>query len=467
MTQNYDLIVIGTGPGGYVAAIRASQLGLKVAVVEREKVGGVCLNWGCIPTKSLLESAHLFAKMQRAEDYGLKASSVGFDFTQVIKRSRQVAGRLEKGVQFLFKKNKIDLYEGEAVILAPGEVGITSCNSAKELQAKNILLATGARPRSLPGIEPDGEKIITYREAIQLSQCPKNLAIIGAGAIGVEMAYFYASLGAAISLFEVASNILPFEDQEVSEALEKQFKKEGWGIHTSARVEKVEKNSHGVKIVYRSGDQQGETSADLLLLAVGMQGNGDRLGKVIQGDPKTGFVKVNERFQTAKDGIYAIGDLIGPPLLAHVASAEGLAAVEGIAGKKGDSPKPRPINYDRIPSCVYCEPQVAHVGLTEKQARERTDKIRVGRFPFQASGRALSSGETFGFVKVIVDDKYGEILGVHLVGAGVTELVAEVTTAMNLEATGESLYQSIHSHPTLSEAVMEAAANAYGCAIHI
>ncbi|MDO8462434.1 MAG: dihydrolipoyl dehydrogenase [Deltaproteobacteria bacterium] len=463
MSETYDLIVIGTGPGGYVAAIRAAQLGLKVAAIEKEKVGGVCLNWGCIPTKSLLESAHLFQKMKKADEYGLKTGEIGFDFSSVIKRSRTVAGRLEKGVQFLFRKNKIDLHEGQAELIAPGKVGLKSSQGEKELSAKNIILATGARPKVLPGMEPDGEKIITYREAIQLQKFPKQLAIVGAGAIGVEMAYFYQSLGAEVSLFEIAPNILPLEDAEVSDALEKHYKKEGWKIHTNTSVEKVEKTASGVKILWRSGEQKGETTADVLLVAVGMQGNGDVFGKkVLSGDEKNGFVKVNERFQTAKDGIYAIGDLIGPPLLAHVASVEGIAAVEGIAGKT-----PHPINYDRIPSCVYCEPQVAHVGLTEKQAREKTDKIRVGRFPFQASGRALSSGESFGFVKVIVDDQYGEILGVHLVGAGVTELVAEVTTAMNLEATGESLYQSIHSHPTLSEAVMEAAANAYGCAIHV
>ena len=463
---SFDLAVIGAGPGGYVAAIRAAQLGLKTAVVERDKVGGICLNWGCIPTKALLRSAELFSLFKRREEFGLLAENVSFDFNKVVKRSREVADRLSKGVDFLLKKNKVTKFDGAGRLLGKGEIEITDATgkSTAKVSAKNIIVATGARPRSLPNVKLDGKRVISSKEALVLEQVPKSLVIIGAGAIGVEFGYFYNTFGSKVILIEMMPQILPLEDKEVADVVAKSFKKSGIDLWTDSPVEKVSATAKGVTVAVKTKTGSKEVTGDLALVAVGVQGNSDGFGLEELGVKldKSWITVDKKTYRTNVDGIYAIGDVIGPPWLAHVASAEGIAAVEGIVGESTEG-----VNYDNIPSCTYCQPQVASLGLTEEKAKEMGYEVRVGRFPFRANGKSLALGESEGFVKIIFGAKYGELLGVHIVGSDATEMLAELGVAKTLETTGQEIFKTIHAHPTLSEAIMEAAANAYGQAIHI
>ncbi len=462
---NFDLVVLGSGPGGYVAAIRAAQLGMKVAIVERENIGGVCLNWGCIPTKALLRSAEVLRLLRRASEFGLKASDVDFDFSAIIKRSRRVANRVSKGVSFLLKKNKIEVFNGTGRFKDPAKVLVCNADGEEfaELQAERCLLATGARPRNLPGLELDGNKLISYREAMTLKNQPESMIIIGAGAIGVEFAYFYNSVGTKVTLLEMLPQILPMEDAEIVAAVHKSFEKSGIKIVTNARVENVQKMTDGVKVECTIPDGTDKFEAELCLVAVGVQANSDELGLEDVGvQTDKGFVVVDDTYQTTSPNIRAIGDLIGAPMLAHAASHEGIAAVEAMAGHSVHK-----VDADRIPSCTYCQPQVASVGLTEAQAKEKGLDVKIGRFPFIASGKAVAIGEREGLVKLIFDDKQGSLLGAHIVGAEATELIAELGLAQTHNAIPESIAATIHAHPTLSEATVEAALNAIGRAIHI
>jgi dihydrolipoamide dehydrogenase len=461
--RQFDLVIIGSGPGGYVAAIRAAQLGLKTAVIERDKIGGVCLNWGCIPTKALLKSAEVFHHAKNAGEFGINYSDVNFDFSKIIKRSRDVALRNSKGVEYLFKKNKVELISGFGKITGKGKIEISKDEKPVEtVEAKHIVIATGARPRSIPSVKFDGKNIITSTEAMIPSQLPASLAIIGAGAIGVEFAYFYNAFGTKVTLIEMMPNILPIEDKEISKLLESNFKKSGIEILTEAKVENVaagEKPTVTVSIK----DGKKEITADVVLVAVGVQGNVENIGLESVGiELERGWIKVDDFGKTNVQGIYAIGDVAGPPWLAHVASKEGIVCVEAIAGKN-----PQPIDWDNIPGCTYCQPQVASIGLTEEKAIASGHAINVGRFPFTASGKARAIGETDGLVKLIFDAKYGELLGAHILGADATEMIAELGIAKALETTPTGIINTIHAHPTLSEAVMEAAENALGHAIHI
>ncbi|WP_400191741.1 dihydrolipoyl dehydrogenase [Hymenobacter sp. B81] len=464
MALQYDVVVIGSGPGGYVAAIRASQLGLKVAVVEREALGGICLNWGCIPTKALLKSAQVFDYLQHPQDYGLSADNVGYDFGAVVKRSRGVADGMSKGVTFLLKKNKVDVIMGTAKVLKAGEVDVTKADGGKDtVQAKHIILATGARARELPNLPIDGKKIIGYRQAMVLPEQPKTMVVVGSGAIGVEFAYFYATMGTKVTIVEFMPRIVPVEDEEVSKQLERSFKKHGIDIMTNASVEKVDTSGAGCKVTIKTAKGEQQMDADVVLSAVGIQPNLENLGLEELGiTVEKGRIKVDEYYQTSVPGIYAIGDIVPGPALAHVASAEGITCVEAIAGHH-----PEPINYGNIPGCTYCQPEIASVGLTEEEARKQGYDVLVGKFPFSASGKASASGAKDGFVKVIFDKKYGEWLGAHMIGAGVTDMIAEAVVARKLETTGHEIIKAIHPHPTMSEAVMEAAAAAYGEVIHI
>jgi dihydrolipoamide dehydrogenase len=462
--MSYDLIVIGSGPGGYVAAIRASQLGLKTAVIERESLGGICLNWGCIPTKALLKSAQVYDYIKHAGDYGLKVKECEIEFEKIIARSREVAGGMSKGVQFLMKKNNIDVVMGSGKIVAKGKVEVTAADGTKKnVDGKNIIIATGGRSRVLPNIAQDGKKIIGYREAMSLPKQPKSMVVIGSGAIGTEFSYFYNSLGTKVTMVEFLPNVLPVEDEEVSKTMEKILKKQGIEILTDSSVEKVDTSGSGCKVLIKTkkGDQTVE--CDIVLSAAGVVANIENLGLETMGiKTDKGKVLVNEYFQTNVPGIFAIGDVIPGPALAHLASHEGIVCVEKIAGKN-----PHPIDYTNIPGCTYCWPEVASVGYTEKSAREAGYEIKVGKFPFSASGKASASGAKDGFVKVIFDAKYGEFLGAHMVGANVTEMIAEVVVARKLETTGHEIISAIHPHPTMSEAVMEATAAAYGEVIHL
>jgi dihydrolipoamide dehydrogenase len=461
--RQFDVVIIGSGPGGYVAAIRASQLGLKTAVVERDKIGGVCLNWGCIPTKALLKSAEVYHHAKNAGEFGINYSDVSFDFSKIVKRSRDVALRNSKGVEYLFKKNKVELISGFGKIVKKGVIEISKDGKAIEtIEATSIIVATGARPRSLPNIRFDGKKIITSTEAMIPSQLPSSLAIIGAGAIGVEFAYFYNAFGTKVTLIEMMPNILPIEDAEISKLLESNFKKSGIEILTQAKVETV---TPGEKTTVTVSMKEGkkEIAADVVLVAVGVQGNVENIGLEAVGvELERGWIKVDDFGRTNVPGIYAIGDVAGPPWLAHVASKEGIVCVESIAGKN-----PVPIDWDNIPGCTYCQPQVASIGLTEEKAIANGYTVNVGRFPFTASGKARAIGETDGLVKLIFDAKYGELLGAHILGADATEMIAELGIAKALETTPAGIINTIHAHPTLSEAVMEAAENAVGHAIHI
>jgi dihydrolipoamide dehydrogenase len=461
--MTYDLIVIGSGPGGYVAAIRASQLGLKVAVVEKSELGGVCLNWGCIPTKALLKSANVFEYIQHASDYGINVKGADADFPAVVKRSRDVANGMSKGIQFLLKKNKIDVHHGFGKLLTKSKVEVDADGKKSTLEAKHIILATGARERQLPNLPIDGKKIIGYHEAMVLPSLPKKMIIVGSGAIGSEFAYFYNAMGTEVTLVEFMPNITPNEDEEVSKALEKSFKKQGIKVMTNSAVEKVDTKGAQCKVTIKTAKGEEIHDCDVVLSAVGIQTNLENIGLEMVGvKTDKGKVLVDDFYQTNVSGVYAIGDIVAGPALAHVASAEGIICVEKIAGHH-----PEPLDYGNIPGCTYCSPEIASVGYTEKSAKEAGFDIKVGKFPFSASGKASAAGAKDGFVKVIFDAKYGEWLGAHMIGANVTEMIAEVVAARKLETTGHDIIKTVHPHPTMSEAVMEAAAAAYGEVIHL
>lgn len=463
--MNYDIIVIGSGPGGYVTAIRAAQLGFKTAIIEKENLGGICLNWGCIPTKALLKSAHVFNYLKHAEDYGLnKVENPGFDFTKVIQRSRGVAGKMSKGIEFLMKKNKIDVIMGTATVKAGKKVSVVDAEGkSTEYSGNNIIIATGARSRELPNLPQDGKKVIGYRQALSLPEQPKSMIVVGSGAIGIEFADFYNSMGTKVTVVEFLPNIVPLEDEEVSKHVEKSLKKAGIEIMTNSSVESVDTSGNGVKAKVKTATGEISLEADILLSAVGIASNVEGIGLEAVGiKTEKGKVLVNEWYQTSVPGYYAIGDIIPTQALAHVASAEGITCVEKIKGLHVEA-----IDYGNIPGCTYCHPEIASVGLTEKQAKEKGYEIKVGKFPFSASGKATANGDVDGFIKVIFDAKYGEWLGCHMVGDGVTDMIAEAVVARKLETTGHEVLKSIHPHPTISEAVMEAVAAAYGEVIHI
>lgn len=462
--MNYDLIVIGSGPGGYVAAIRASQLGLKTAIVEKENLGGICLNWGCIPTKALLKSAQVFEYLNHAKDYGISADNIKADFGAVVKRSRDVADGMSKGIQFLMKKNKIDVIMGTATVKAGKKVDVKGADGKiSTLEAKHIIIATGARSRQLPNLPQDGKKIIGYREAMNLPKQPKSLVVVGSGAIGVEFAYFYATMGTKVTIVEFLPNIVPVEDEEVSKQLEKSFKKVGIDVMTDASVESVDTKGDVCKVNVKTKTGNVTLDAEIVLSAVGIQANIENLGLEAVGiATDKGKILTDKFYATNIPGYYAIGDCVGGQALAHVASAEGITCVEKIAGAHTE-----PIDYNNIPGCTYCQPEVASVGMTEKQAKEKGYTLKVGKFPFSASGKAKAAGAADGFIKLIFDAKYGELLGAHMIGANVTEMIAEIVAIRKLETTGHELIKTIHPHPTMSEAIMEAAAAAYGEVIHL
>lgn len=462
--SKYDLIVIGSGPGGYVAAIRASQLGMKVGVVEKAELGGICLNWGCIPTKALLKSASVFEYIQHAKDYGIEVKEAKPDITAMVKRSRDVAAGMSKGVQFLFKKNKIDQIVGFGKLKKGQKVEVTDAAGKKtDYEAKNIIVATGGRSRELPNLKIDGKKIIGYREAMVLEKQPKKLLVVGSGAIGVEFAYFYKSIGTEVTIVEFLPRVVPVEDEEVSKALEKSFKKLGMTIYTNSEVTKVDTSGTGCVSTVKTPDGEIKIESDVVLSAVGIATNLEGIGLEDVGvKTDKGRVIVDDFYKTNVPGVYAIGDIVKGPALAHVASAEGIICVEKIAGQN-----PQPLNYNNIPGCTYCTPEIASVGFTEEAAKKAGYEIKVGKFPFTASGKAKAGGNADGFVKVIFDAKYGEWLGAHFIGANVTEMIAEVVVARKLETTGHEIIKSVHPHPTMSEAIMEAAAAAYGEVIHL
>lgn len=462
--SKFDIIVLGSGPGGYVTAIRASQLGFKTAIVEKESLGGVCLNWGCIPTKALLKSAQVFEYLKHAEDYGLSVKKVEHDFDAVVKRSRGVADGMSKGVQFLMKKNKIEVLNGFGRVM-PGKKVIVKGEhgEATEFSADHIIIATGARSRELPSLPQDGKKVIGYREAMTLKEQPKKMIVVGSGAIGIEFAYFYNSMGTEVTVVEYLPNIVPVEDEDVSKQLERTFKKSGIKIKTSAEVTKVDTTGAGVKATVKTAKGEEVLEADIVLSAVGIKTNIENIGLEDVGiATDRDKILVNDYYQTNIPGYYAIGDVTQGQALAHVASAEGILCVEKIAGMHVE-----PLDYGNIPGCTYCSPEIASVGLTEKQAREKGLDIKVGKFPFSASGKAKASGTSDGFVKVIFDAKYGEWLGCHMIGAGVTDMIAEAVVARKLETTGHEVLKAVHPHPTMSEAVMEAVAAAYDEVIHL
>jgi dihydrolipoamide dehydrogenase len=462
--MKYDLIVIGAGPGGYVAAIRASQLGMKVAVVERENLGGICLNWGCIPTKSLLKSAQVYEYTQHAAEYGIKVESSKPDFEKIVQRSRGVAEGMSKGVQFLFKKNKIEALFGTAKLINNKTVEVTDKDGKKsQINADHIILATGARSRELPNLKQDGVKIIGYRQAMNLPKQPESMVVVGSGAIGSEFAYFYNAIGTKVTLVEFLPNIVPLEDEEVSKALEKSFKKSGMDVLVNSTVESVDTSGKLCKVKIKTPKGEEVREAEIVLSAVGITPNLENIGiEELKIELDKGKVKVDAYYRTNVPGIYAIGDIIPGPALAHVASAEGIICVEKIKGLN-----PHPINYSNIPGCTYTTPEVASVGLSEKAAKDAGYDVKIGKFPFTASGKASAAGAKEGFIKVIYDAKYGELLGAHMIGANVTEMIAEMVVAKNLETTGHEIIKSIHPHPTMSEAIMEATAAAYGEVIHI
>ena len=456
---NYDIIVVGSGPGGYVTAIRSSQLGFKTAIVEKESLGGVCLNWGCIPTKALLKSAQVFEYLNHAEDYGLNAENVSKDFNKIIDRSRNVAKGMSKGVNFLMKKNKIDVLTGYGKIKKDKIVSV----DGNDYKASHVIIATGSRSRTIDSIPQDGNQIIGYREAMTLKKQPKSITIVGSGAIGIEFAYFYNSIGTNVNIVEYMPNIVPLEDEDVSKELAKSFKKKGINILTSSEVISVKKTKNKVIAIIKKNDEETNLESEILLSAVGIKSNIENIGLEDVGIAvDNDKIIVDKYYNTNIPGYYAIGDVVSGPALAHVASAEGILCVEKIAGHNVS-----PINYGNIPSCTYCSPEISSVGLTEKQAVEKGYKIKVGKFPFSASGKASASGTKEGFVKVIFDEKYGEWLGCHMIGAGVTDMIAEAVLGRKLETTGTEVLKAIHPHPTMSEAVMEAVAAAYDEVIHL
>jgi len=455
----YDIIIIGSGPGGYVTAIRASQLGFKTALVEKESLGGVCLNWGCIPTKALLKSAQVFEYLNHADDYGLSIKGASSDFNAIISRSRNVADGMSKGVKFLMKKNKIDVINGYGKIKAGKIVDVDGI----EYQADNIVIATGARSRVLPSIPQDGKKVIGYREAMNLSRQPKKMIVVGSGAIGVEFAYFYNSIGTDVTIVEYLPNLVPLEDHEISKELEKSFKKRGIKVLTSSEVASINTKGKGVKATVKTKKGDEVISADILLSATGIKSNIEGIGLEEVGIAvDKDKILVNSYYQTNIPGYYAIGDIVPGPALAHVASAEGILCVEKIAGHDVT-----PIDYGNIPGCTYCSPEISSVGLTEKQAIDQGFDVKIGKFPFSASGKASASGHKEGFVKVIFDSKYGEWLGCHMIGEGVTDMIAEAVLGRKLETTGHDVLKTIHPHPTMSEAIMESVADAYDEVIHL
>lgn len=462
--MNFDLIVLGSGPGGYVTAIRASQLGLKTAIVERESLGGICLNWGCIPTKALLKSANVFEYIQHAADYGIQVDNAQHNFGAVVKRSRDVANGMSNGVQFLMKKNKIEVLMGEGKLLPGKKVKVKAADGKEtEYSAKHVIIATGARSRQLPNLPQDGKKIIGYREAMTLPEQPKRLVVVGSGAIGVEFAYFYNAMGTEVTIVEYMPQIVPVEDEEIGKQLERTFKKNGIKIKTGSEVTHVDTSGSGCVVTVKTKKGEEKIECDVVLSAVGVQANIENIG-LEQVGIKTdkGKIVVDGYYKTNVDGYYAIGDCVPGQALAHVASAEGIICVEKIAGHH-----PQPLDYNNIPGCTYCSPEIASVGYTEKAAKEAGYDILVGKFPFSASGKASAAGHKDGFVKVIFDKKYGEFLGCHMIGANVTEMIAEAVVARKLETTGMEIVKSVHPHPTMSEAVMEAAADAYGEVIHL
>ena len=462
--MKYDIIVLGSGPGGYVTAIRASQLGFKVAVIEKENLGGVCLNWGCIPTKALLKSAQVFDYLKHAADYGLKVDNVDKDFNAVVARSRNVAGGMSKGVQFLMKKNKIDVIDGFGKVKPGKKIDVTAADGkVTEYTADNIIIATGARSRELPNLPQDGVKVIGYRQAMTLPTQPKSMIIVGSGAIGVEFAHFYNSMGTDVTIVEFMPNIVPVEDEDISKQMERSMKKAGVKIMTNSSVEKIDTTGNGVKATVKTAKGEETLEAEILLSAVGIKTNIENIGLEEVGiATDRDKILVNDYYQTNVPGYYAIGDITPGQALAHVASAEGILCVEKIAGLHVE-----PLEYGNIPGCTYATPEIASVGLTEKAAREKGYDIKVGKFPFSASGKATAAGNTDGFVKVIFDAKYGEWLGCHMIGAGVTDMIAEAVVARKLETTGHEILKAVHPHPTMSEAVMEAVAEAYGEVIHL
>ena len=462
--MKYDIIIVGSGPGGYVTAIRASQLGFKVAVIEKENLGGVCLNWGCIPTKALLKSAQVFAYLKHASDYGLTVSSFDKDFPAVVQRSRSVADGMSKGVQFLMKKNKIDVIEGFGKLKPGKKVDVMDKeNKVTEYSADHIIVATGARSRELPNLPQDGIKVIGYRQAMTMPTQPKSMIIVGSGAIGVEFAHFYNSMGTEVTIVEFMPNVVPVEDEDISKQMERSLKKAGIKIMTNSSVERIDTTGSGVKAFVKTAKGEEVLEADILLSAVGIKTNIENIGLEEVGiATDKDKILVNAYNQTNIPGYYAIGDVTPGQALAHVASAEGINCVEKIAGLHVE-----PIDYGNVPGCTYATPEIASVGLTEKQAKEKGYELKIGKFPFSASGKAKATGTPDGFVKVIFDAKYGEWLGCHMIGAGVTDMIAEAVVARKLETTGHEILKSIHPHPTMSEAVMEAVADAYGEVIHL
>lgn len=462
--MQYDVVVLGSGPGGYVTAIRASQLGLKTAVIERESLGGICLNWGCIPTKALLKSANVFEYLSHASDYGISVKEAKVDFGGMISRSRQVADGMSKGVQFLMKKNKIDVIMGDGKLLPGKKVEVTDKDGKKQIvEGKHIIVATGARSRELPALKQDGQKIIGYRKAMTLEKQPAKMVVVGSGAIGVEFAYFYNAIGTEVTIVEYLPNIVPLEDEEVSKQLARSFKKSGINIMTDAEVTKVDTSGKGCKVTIKTKKGEETLECDVVLSAVGVAANIENIGLEEVGIvADKGKIVVDEFYRTNIPGYYAIGDCVPGPALAHVASAEGIICVEQIAGKNPD-----PLDYKNIPGCTYCSPEVASVGYTEQAAKDAGYDIKVGKFPFSASGKASAAGAKDGFVKLVFDAKYGELLGAHMIGANVTEMIAEAVSIRKLETTGHEIIKTVHPHPTMSEAIMEAAAAAYDEVIHL
>lgn len=461
--RQYDVTVIGGGPGGYVAAIRAAQLGFKVGLVERDKLGGICLNWGCIPSKALLKSAELYSKLKEGEEYGISAKELSYDFSKIIKRSRDVADRQSKGVEYLMKKNKIEVISGVAKFIGKNSLEVTKDGKVVDtIKTKNTIIATGGRPRTIPGVAIDGKKVISSSEAMVLPKQPKSMIVIGAGAIGVEFAYFYNAFGTKVTIVEMMPTILPVEDKEITKILDSSFRKSGIEILTNTKVDSVTVGDEvTVKVSGKEGTQT--LKGEVALMAIGVQGNVENLGLEALGvKVEKGFIKVDQFGKTNVDGIYAIGDVSGPPLLAHVASHEGVVAAEHIAGKAKHG-----IDRNNIPGCTYCQPQVASVGMTEEAALAAGYKLKIGRYPYRPLGKAMATGETVGTIKLIFDEKYGELLGAHIIGAEATEMIHELVVAKSLETTYEEIFRTIHAHPTFSEGIMEAAGEAYGVAINI
>ncbi len=462
--MDFDLIILGSGPGGYVTAIRASQLGFKTAIVEKESLGGVCLNWGCIPTKALLKSANVFEYIKHAADYGIEVKDSNINFDNIIKRSRDVANGMSKGVQFLMKKNKIEVIMGTGKVKPGKAIEVTAEDGSKKtITAKHIIIATGARSRSLPSLPQDGKKIIGYREAMTLKEMPKKMVIVGSGAIGSEFAYFYNAMGTEVTLVEYMDNIVPVEDEDISKQLGRSFKKAGINVMTNAEVTKVDTSGKDCKVTIKTKKGEEVVEANIVISAVGVIANIENIGLEDVGIvTDKGKIKVDEFYATNIPGYYAIGDCVPGQALAHVASAEGITCVEKLAGHH-----PEPIDYNNIPGCTYASPEIASVGYTEKAAKEAGYELKVGKFPFSASGKASAAGHKDGFVKVIYDAKYGELLGAHMIGSNVTEMIAELVVARKLETTGHEILKAVHPHPTMSEAIMEATAEAYGEVIHI